>query len=144
MSKLIPLICERCGGQIDRATYTCASCGTQYELDRSGDLVVFHCDRRTRALGGRLLIGFEDLEYCDPSVVLESAVKRLTSQLAEKILPFMEIESEIDKKTNALSLTGRCRIVEPATNVYDVLQAEADRRTLNGKILKPRKETGNE
>ena len=29
--KLVPLICERCGGSIDKETYTCEHCGTQYE-----------------------------------------------------------------------------------------------------------------
>lgn len=29
--KLVPLICERCGGTIDKETYKCEHCGTQYE-----------------------------------------------------------------------------------------------------------------
>lgn len=29
--KLVPLICERCGGSINKETYTCDHCGTQYE-----------------------------------------------------------------------------------------------------------------
>ena len=29
--KLVPLICERCGGSINKETYTCEHCGTQYE-----------------------------------------------------------------------------------------------------------------
>ena len=33
MSKLHALICTGCGGQIDRDTLTCKSCGTQYKYD---------------------------------------------------------------------------------------------------------------
>lgn len=29
--KLVPLICERCGGTINKETYKCEHCGTQYE-----------------------------------------------------------------------------------------------------------------
>ena len=29
--KLVPLICERCGGSINKETYVCEHCGTQYE-----------------------------------------------------------------------------------------------------------------
>lgn len=29
--KLVPLICERCGGNINKDTYKCEHCGTQYE-----------------------------------------------------------------------------------------------------------------
>lgn len=29
--KLVPLICERCGGSINKETYKCEHCGTQYE-----------------------------------------------------------------------------------------------------------------
>lgn len=29
--KLVPLICERCGGSINKETYTCDHYGTQYE-----------------------------------------------------------------------------------------------------------------
>ena len=29
--KLVPLICERCGGTINKETYKCEHCNTQYE-----------------------------------------------------------------------------------------------------------------
>ena len=29
--KLVPLVCERCGGSIDKTTLKCEHCGTQYE-----------------------------------------------------------------------------------------------------------------
>lgn len=45
MFELKPLVCERCGGHIDRKTMKCPYCDTQYERRNNGVTVNYVVDR---------------------------------------------------------------------------------------------------
>lgn len=113
MSELKPLICTGCGGHIDRQTLTCKSCGTAYRLDdnfmpvrielKRGDVVTLcnevHIPRE-------YVIGNKD-------VAMEMTLKEMAKNMAEKILPLIEYETEYDMRRNMYVTHGRLRVVDP-------------------------------
>lgn len=139
-NNLVPLICTQCGAPIDRATLTCEHCGTQFEYNSDNIVVVRERLPHEKTLGARVSIRLEELSYIgEPSDRIGFAIRELSHNLADQLIPFIEFEQAVNPLYNAVDVYGRVRIIEPSSNLIDVLEAQRDRLTNNGKMLIPRK-----
>ena len=120
MSELKPLICPQCGAHINRTTYRCEYCGTQFkqeaelnpfqfEVLRPGAVVLrSQCTMPLKAVemvGGR-------------EKASELVIKQMAKELASKIAPYMDVAAEVDLCTMDMRVNARLRIIEP-TGKYD-------------------------
>jgi len=115
--ELKPLICDKCGGQIDRVTLTCKMCGTQYVLDENMKpvrLEVSEC--RLVTIGSCVAIPKYSLAD-HPEECTEYTLRELASKMAEKILPLMELQSMYDPKYNEYVTYARLRVAEPKASI---------------------------
>lgn len=114
MSELKPLICTGCGGHIDRQTLVCKMCGTAYRLDdnfmpvrievRKGDIRVFEsCIQLPREFV--LDMGADEMS--------KMTLKEMAKNMAEKILPLIEYQTEYDMRREMYVTHGRLRVVDP-------------------------------
>jgi len=115
MSDLTALICDCCGGQIDRETLTCRSCGTQYRQKSNGLLEIIQTDRPIRFIDEAVIIPRFALET-DPEKAMEYSVHKLAEKLAERILPLAEWVQEYSPKDQSYYLNMRIGIAENRRN----------------------------
>lgn len=86
-----PLICKQCGAPIDPHTYTCKSCGVSYEKPPVHVHEVVAEDPRFATVCASCEISDMMLYGSgNTSEVVDLAVKEITHQLAEAIIPFTE------------------------------------------------------
>lgn len=114
MSTLQRLQCDNCGGRIDRASLTCTSCGMQYEKDKNEPIMlrVISEQRRTEVLSGTVLIPDEFMRV-EPEKAIEYAVKEMANQMAERLIPFIELEWSRDFMRHQTGIYGRLRVARP-------------------------------
>ena len=112
MSELKPMICTGCGGHIDRETLTCRSCGTAYRLDDDFKPVpIVLCKGNIRTFSSEVFVPREYM--LDAPEVAEYSLHKMAEQMAEKILPLIEYQTEFDMRHNMYVTYGRLRVVDP-------------------------------
>ena len=113
MDKLQPLICKGCGGQIDRNTLTCKSCGTEYKYDDDGRLItVEQFDRKTVYINGSIAVP-AFLVNKDPQMAMEMTLKQVATEMAHKILPLIEWQTTYDPRLMEYITHARLGVAEP-------------------------------
>lgn len=113
MSELKPYICTGCGGHIDRETLVCRSCGTAYRLD--DDMIpvrLVTSNLEFVTLGGMAILPKEYL-VCEPDKAMEYTLHEMAKNMAEKILPLIEFQTEYDIAHNEYKTYGRLRVAKP-------------------------------
>ena len=122
MSKLEKMVCECCGGHIDRASLECKSCGAPYRL--SEDLTpirITRYDSRVRTFGVECNVPAYFVNI-NPENAMHHTLHQLAEQLAEKILPLMEFEHTFNIRNNEYTTYARIRVADPhdRTGYYEV------------------------
>lgn len=112
MKDLTPLICDCCGGHIDRDTLKCQSCGTQYRLNNRGMLEFVTYPRRVKFMTEGVIIPRYIVED-DPQKAMEYGLHQLAEKLAERLMPLCEWVHEYDPRTMDYYLHMRVGIAEP-------------------------------
>lgn len=113
MSKLHALICTGCGGQIDRDTLTCKSCGTQYKYDQDGKLItVEQFDRKFVYINGSIAVPAFVVNK-DPELAMEMTLNQIAQELTKKILPLIEYTTEFSPKDMLYYTHARVGVAEP-------------------------------
>ena len=113
MSELKPYICKGCGGHIDRETLVCKSCGTAYRLDDDMipvKLVTSNLEFVT--IGGMAVMPKEYL-VGDTDKAMEYTLREMARNMAEKILPLIEFQTDYDIAHNEYRTYGRIRVARP-------------------------------
>lgn len=118
MTELKPLVCEKCGGAIDRRTMKCPYCDTQYEHKNNGVTVQYVVDRP----------GVHTLRACvrvdnfrlhrDPELATEYTINKLRQEIADGLLAYMKISTEKDFLNQCEIIRGEIRVVDPAFSTY--------------------------
>lgn len=107
------LICDCCGGTINRATMRCEYCETEYdrkdipvagivEYRRPGEQHLrstFSIDRRVLKEEGAPL-----MEYC---------LRNMADKMAEQLMPFCEFDSMYEPEYDRIMLSARLKVIEP-------------------------------
>lgn len=109
-----PLVCERCGGAIDRRTMKCPYCETQYERKNNGVTVNFSVDRPgVHVLRAEARIDNRRM-LCDPEGASQYALDRMRHEIADGLLAYMKISTSKD-----LSFFNECEIIRGEVRVID-------------------------
>lgn len=115
------MICKQCGGLINPHTYTCESCGVSYEKPPIHVHEVVAEDPRFATISAKCEISDRLLNNCvDVKKVVDLAIKDITHQLAEAILPLTEFRFDRigDPLNERKSIQGTVRVKRPEHSDY--------------------------
>lgn len=119
MSKPKPLICPQCGGSINRTTYICEYCGTQFKKEHDAfepiQFEVLHPGTHVLALQTR--IPEEMIYQMGAQEAGEFALKRLAEQFAVSLIPYMDVKTCTDEQDflrSSTTMRARIRVIDPA------------------------------
>lgn len=115
------LVCTQCGGLIDRNTLVCSYCGTAYTMERQNTLVIKEINPNEVILGASATIDPEHLSHFG-NIVIEDSIEQLTYNLASQLVPFMEVQTEVDLDRRLLELYGRIRVHKAKGNIYKIYE----------------------
>lgn len=118
MSDLTALICDCCGGQIDRTTLTCRSCGTQYRQRRDGLLEIIQSDRPIKFISEGIIVPRFMVDD-NPEKAMEYSLHQLAEKLAERIMPLAEWVHEFAPEDQSYHLYMRIGVAEPRNRRTD-------------------------
>ena len=118
MSKPKPLVCPQCGGSINRATYICEYCGTQFKKEHDAcEPIQFEVLRPgTHVFTSQMRIPEEMVHCMGAKEAGELALRRMAEEFAECLIPYMDIKTykdEADYKRLSTTVKARIRVVEP-------------------------------
>lgn len=119
--------CPNCGNMIPISRsniYKCEYCGSEYEKENEylKPLLVETCEAK--------LITFESKARLDDHILADEKCKEdyikatlstVARQLAEQIIPYMEVRSYKDISSMTTVIGGKIRIAEPNSRLYDYL-----------------------
>ena len=113
MSTLQKLQCDCCGGHIERASLTCISCGMQYRYEHeTQELRIITETRRTDVLHEKMIIPNEILMQ-SPEEGIEWTIRRIASDMAKRLIPYLEWERESDPRRQETAIYARLRVARP-------------------------------
>ena len=115
-----PLICEQCGGTIDRKTMQCPYCGTQYERKNNGVTINYVVDRPgVHTLRAYIRVDKRMMLH-DPERASEYALDRLRHEIADGLLAYMKISTAKDFSfyNECEIIRGEVRVIDPAFTHY--------------------------
>ena len=115
-----PLICEQCGGQIDRKTMKCPYCDTQYERKNNGVTVHYMVDRPgTNRLRAEIRVDKEMMAHA-PEQATEFVLDRLRHEIADGLLAYMKISTAEDfgPYERCQIIRGEVRVIDPTFTNY--------------------------
>lgn len=115
-----PLVCEQCGGQIDRKTMKCPYCDTQYERKNNGVTVNYVVDRPgVHTLRAEVRVD-EHMMLRYPEDATAYAMDRLRQEIADGLLAYMKISTSKDFSifNNCEIIRGEVRVIDPTFTHY--------------------------
>ena len=110
------LICNNCGGQVDRDTLTCKSCGTQFEYDNIKRILI-EKSRPYINIEGKVVIPSMAVHHMDKSQLIEMSLNELATTLVPKIMPLLEYIEEFDPRSEEFIMRGRLRVMNPTSHL---------------------------
>lgn len=115
MSELQPLICPQCGAHINRTTYRCEYCGTQFKRDM--ELIQPYVEvlkPGTQVLHAQCVMSGEVVRLMGSKEASEFVIRQMAKELAGQIAPFMDVESSRDLGNPFdTRVRARLRVLEP-------------------------------
>ena len=112
MGELKPLICERCGGHINRRTMRCPYCETQYngKLEVIPDTPPFsHNGVETLAIS----IQIPEEDFCRGADASLNVRKKMCEALAKSMMPYLEVREIQNPISFDWIFTGLVKFVKP-------------------------------
>ena len=115
MSKLKPLICPQCGGTINRSKRKCEYCGTQYDLGYDDVLHFEVLQPGTHVLGSQAIMTDEMIQVMGSKKASEYILRRMAEEMAEQLIPFMDVKTELDPvyPWAGTKIRARLRVIDP-------------------------------
>ena len=118
MAELKPMVCERCGGDIDRRTMRCQYCDTQYERKHEGTQINYVVERPgIHRLRAEVRIA-DEMTRRDPEMATKIATDRLRNGIADGLLDYMKIYTNVDPMLMCQIIRGEVRVVDPTFGNY--------------------------
>ena len=111
-----PLICNSCGGQVDRDTLTCKSCGIQYTYDNVRKVLI-ETSRPYITLEGKITVPSIVVKSMNETNLTEMTLHELATNLVPKIMPLIEYVQNYDPRRQELTTYGRLRVMNPKSNI---------------------------
>ena len=113
------LVCECCGGIINRSTMTCEFCGTQYKRSEYEctpiRIETYHNPVRTLQYGMDITDMIE--HGLSSEDIAEITIKTMCNKLSEQIAPYIKIkqgeEFSEDYPFHKTRITGELKLIQP-------------------------------
>lgn len=118
MTEVKPLVCQNCGGRIDRSTMKCPYCDTQYERKYEGLPVNFVVEKPGVHRIAAMVRIPDKVSLRDPERATQYAMERLRQGIADGLLAYMKIRTELDPMSFCQIIRGEVRVVEPTFTDY--------------------------
>lgn len=112
MNDIKPLICPQCGGHINRATLKCEYCETEFRVDEKIHHLVIE-RHGVHVLQSQITLADEYVHFLGAQEASEIALRQLSSQMAEAIMPVIEVQTWNDPCINSTVVKGRLRVIDP-------------------------------
>lgn len=118
--------CANCGNMLPiswNGVMKCPSCGSQYK-EEGGMLSLVRVEKipfESTTIAGRVIID-PYLFYKKPEAAFELSLKRMASNMAEQIMPLMEVETYYDHARAEYEIRGRIRVAVPSRRPEEVIQ----------------------
>ena len=103
--------CPNCGATINRATMTCEYCGTKFREENSNSVVVLRPG--VHVLGCSRILRNEMAYVIGEEKASEYVLHEIAREMAECIIPFLDIKAVNEPITNSTKIVTRLRVVEP-------------------------------
>jgi len=114
MAELKPLICKRCGGEIDRHDMRCHYCGTYYIYEDVSTKSVIKVDvPGIEVLQKKVVIPNDALLTIPYGEIVDYAHRSICESISESLNPYIEFYSERDIATLDTIVMGRLRVAKP-------------------------------
>lgn len=119
MDKPKKLVCENCGGAIDRRTMICPYCDTQYEQSPDGLLKPIHFVPDIPGVHHfSFAVKVDLMRFCnDPEGARRYAMDKISNHLAKMLLERMELEVTDSYIDFTKIFRGRIRVFDPSLEV---------------------------
>ena len=109
---LKPYICTQCGGRVNRATLTCEMCGTTFKEDIPEQRIVVERPG-VHFLRSQMAIDKEMYIALGATQASEYVIRRMANQMAEIIIPFMDVMTMEDPICHQTLIRSTVRVLEP-------------------------------
>lgn len=118
MIELKALVCECCGGQIDRRTMRCKYCGTEYYVKDENVFRVETYNAPVKEMMAGMSIPREAvLNYGDE--YRKFVLEKLSRKLADEMLDCMQVHSGYDPLTQEYVVKARVKAIVPVDSVVN-------------------------
>lgn len=112
------LICQCCGGHIDRRTMKCPYCETQYEKKFDGTPVTFTVERPGVHHINAMVRLDEQAIRMNPEGATEFAMNKLRNSIADGLLEYMRIDTCKDYSQFCRIIRADVRVLDPTFYDY--------------------------
>ena len=110
-----PLLCEQCGGRIDRKTMRCPYCGTEYGRQNNGVQIRFKEGRPGEySIFAQVQVDM-DMIAADPEFSKEYALDAMRQEIADALMAFTKISTSMnfDPLGRYQIVRGEVRVIDP-------------------------------
>lgn len=115
MIKIEPLICEQCGGAIDRRTMKCLFCDTQYERKNNGVTLNYVVEQPgTHRIRAQVRID-KRMMADNPERATAYTLDKMRQEIADGLLGYMKITTAEDFEfgRECQIIRGEVRVIDP-------------------------------
>lgn len=113
MRQLKPLICPQCGGSISRSRRKCEYCGTEYDFGYDNVLRFEALHPGTHVLQSQAVMSEEMIRTMGSKNASEYILRRMAAEMAEHIIPMMDVQTEFDPVMCGNKVRARLRVIDP-------------------------------
>ena len=110
------LVCECCGGTINRSTMTCEFCGTQYKRSEYEHMPIMRVETYHNPVQ-TLKYGMDVTDMINYGLssedIAERAMKTMCNKLADQLAPYIKISQSEDYPFNRTKIVGELKLVQP-------------------------------
>ena len=118
MTELKPLICQNCGGAINRQTMKCPYCDTQYEKKNNGITLNYVVEKPgTHRLRAEVRVAKEMREH-NPERLTAYVLEKMRHEIADGLLAYMRITTSDDPANFCQIIRGEVKVIEPSWGDY--------------------------
>lgn len=115
--KMKPMICEQCGGHIDRRKMRCPYCGTEYGRENNGVVMRYRLSRPGETvIRSQVSMDYGMVKDC-PEGAKEYALDRMRHEVADALLAFMKITTCTDYSNMCEIIRGEVRVIDPEFSI---------------------------
>ena len=115
--EFIAYSCPNCGGSIDPITYKCSYCGTYFKKSSTENNRFVIKYKSTTSDTLKVAVSMSSNYFThgreNSEKFTEYAVRHMAHTLAESLIPYMNIKTSMDYRTNDIILSGEVRVERP-------------------------------